>query len=384
MEHIINVPEEKTTSKKIEVQKTDSGIAHDTVVKLTIGKHESPSKFSVDSVRRVAVKRLINSENHMCYFNLAKLAVLYSPDALSLRDGEQKTVNLDEWKITTTYVDSDGDRITFSSDMEFIEAFTDMHSNETVFRVRAEVTKKINHEEGWKVKQSRPVVSDAARSNCNQNAFADENKKLDPCFIHVRHTCDNCDKSPIIGIRYHACNIPNYDLCQECMEVYPMAKNPIVFKPEQLDRDMRFNRCSLFRKGVEKSMREIYANGRCDQSMREKFEQFEKVLRGMADANNVRENTSALSMGSALPDEKNDEKKIGGKKEDRKEETSLVKGIDYDLSPLSPDVLSRWGVEILQLHDLGFLNDRKSVEALESLYAANIGVDSSDQVTIEK
>ena len=66
-------------------------------------------------MRRVAVKRLINNENHVCYFNLAKLAVLYSPDALSLRDGEQKTVDLDEWKITTTYEDSDGDRITFSS-----------------------------------------------------------------------------------------------------------------------------------------------------------------------------------------------------------------------------------------------------------------------------
>ena len=159
------------------------------------------------------------------------------PDTLSLRDGEQKTVNLDEWKINTTYVDSDGDRITLSSDMEFIEAFTDMHSNETVFRVRAEVTKKSNHEEGWKVKQSRPELSDAARSNCNQTAFADENKNLDPCFIHVRHTCDNCDKSPIVGIRYHACNIPNYDLCQECMEVSPMAKDPtIVFKPEQLGK----------------------------------------------------------------------------------------------------------------------------------------------------
>jgi len=246
MEHIINVFEEENISKKTEVKKTYSGIAHDTVVKLTIGKHEGPSKFSVDSVRRVAVKRLINSENHVCYFNLAKLAVLYSPDALSLRDGEQKTVNLDEWKITTTYDDSDGDRITFSSDVEFIEALTDMRSNETVFRVRAEVTKKSNHEEGWKVKQSRSVLSDAARSNCNQNAFADENKNLDPCFIHVRHTCDNCDKSPIVGIRYHACNLPNYDLCKECIEVSPIAKDAtIVFKPEQLTLEEILNSLSL-------------------------------------------------------------------------------------------------------------------------------------------
>eukprot|EP00592_Proboscia_alata_P008287 CAMPEP_0194354792 /NCGR_PEP_ID=MMETSP0174-20130528/2829_1 /TAXON_ID=216777 /ORGANISM="Proboscia alata, Strain PI-D3" /LENGTH=107 /DNA_ID=CAMNT_0039123821 /DNA_START=77 /DNA_END=397 /DNA_ORIENTATION=+ len=107
MEDTINVLfEEKSISQKIEVRKTNSGVAHDTVVKLTIGEQESPNEFLVDSVRRVAVKRLINSDNRMCYFNLAKLAVLYSPDTLSLRDGEQKTVNLDEWKITTTYVDS--------------------------------------------------------------------------------------------------------------------------------------------------------------------------------------------------------------------------------------------------------------------------------------
>lgn len=67
-----------------------------------------------------------------------------------------------------------------------------------------------------------------------------------------------------------------------------------------------------------------------------------------------------------------------------KEEVKLVKGIDYDLSPLSSNIWSRWGVEILMLRDLGFENDHKSVEALESLQAANIGVDSSDLVTVEQ
>mmetsp|Transcript_44349 Transcript_44349/g.44876 ORF Transcript_44349/g.44876 Transcript_44349/m.44876 type:complete len:95 (-) Transcript_44349:91-375(-) len=65
------------------------------------------------------------------------------------------------------------------------------------------------------------------------------------------------------------------------------------------DRDMRFNRCNRFRKGVGKSKREICANGRCDQSVREKLEQFEKVLRGMADANRNRTEAKAESSKKA-------------------------------------------------------------------------------------
>ena len=35
-------------------------------------------------------------------------------------------------------------------------------------------------------------------------------------FIHSRHTCDGCGTSPICGYRWHATNIPNYDLCHKC------------------------------------------------------------------------------------------------------------------------------------------------------------------------
>jgi hypothetical protein len=39
-------------------------------------------------------------------------------------------------------------------------------------------------------------------------------------FIHGRHTCDNCLTTPIVGPRYHAVGMPDYDLCQTCMGNY--------------------------------------------------------------------------------------------------------------------------------------------------------------------
>jgi Zinc finger, ZZ type len=39
-------------------------------------------------------------------------------------------------------------------------------------------------------------------------------------FIHGRHTCDRCLSTPIVGKRFHATNLPDYDLCEKCMDGY--------------------------------------------------------------------------------------------------------------------------------------------------------------------
>ena len=49
-------------------------------------------------------------------------------------------------------------------------------------------------------------------------------------FIHARHTCDGCSKSPIVGTRYHATKIPDFDLCGTCFENY--QGEDLDFKPE--------------------------------------------------------------------------------------------------------------------------------------------------------
>jgi hypothetical protein len=54
---------------------------------------------------------------------------------------------------------------------------------------------------------------------------------LDAGFVHGRHSCDGCKASPIIGIRYHATNIPNFDLCGNCVGKF--GKSGIKLIPEQ-------------------------------------------------------------------------------------------------------------------------------------------------------
>jgi len=46
--------------------------------------------------------------------------------------------------------------------------------------------------------------------------------------------------------------------------------------------------------------------------------------------------------------------------------------------------LERWAFQLRGLHELGFLNDAMSVDILETLTAANIGVDSKEEVTIQQ
>mmetsp|Transcript_15009 Transcript_15009/g.22903 ORF Transcript_15009/g.22903 Transcript_15009/m.22903 type:complete len:546 (-) Transcript_15009:1216-2853(-) len=55
-------------------------------------------------------------------------------------------------------------------------------------------------------------------------------------FIHGRHTCDGCLYSPIIGPRYHATNMPDYDLCSKCWKKYD---GEIKFEVIELERDRR-------------------------------------------------------------------------------------------------------------------------------------------------
>jgi hypothetical protein len=53
-------------------------------------------------------------------------------------------------------------------------------------------------------------------------------------FIHGRHTCDGCLCTPIVGIRYHSTNLPDYDLCAKCRDNY--KGNEIQFEAVELGK----------------------------------------------------------------------------------------------------------------------------------------------------
>lgn len=59
-----------------------------------------------------------------------------------------------------------------------------------------------------------PAVADAA------DAEAERQVKEERPFIHGRHTCDCCLTTPVIGKRFHAVNMADYDLCEKCFKNY--------------------------------------------------------------------------------------------------------------------------------------------------------------------
>lgn len=65
-----------------------------------------------------------------------------------------------------------------------------------------------------------------------------ENTAAEQPFVHGRHTCDGCLTTPIVGKRYRATNLPDYDLCQYCFHNYKGSE--IEFKPVELGRDSGF------------------------------------------------------------------------------------------------------------------------------------------------
>jgi hypothetical protein len=96
---------------------------------------------------------------------------------------------------------------------------------------------------------STPAATVAEESESNTNVQDEASAKKDASepavkeevsrpFIHGRHTCDRCLCTPIIGDRFHATNLPDYDLCGKCMEGYKGEE--IQFEHVELDRDRPF------------------------------------------------------------------------------------------------------------------------------------------------
>ena len=84
--------------------------------------------------------------------------------------------------------------------------------------------------------------SDKKKAPEKKPTVARGEKKTEPeeaqPFIHGRHTCDGCLTTPIIGKRYHATNLPDYDLCQKCFDNYKGSE--IKYEPVELRKDLAF------------------------------------------------------------------------------------------------------------------------------------------------
>lgn len=77
---------------------------------------------------------------------------------------------------------------------------------------------------------------EAADTNAANDAAAEPEAPTP--FIHGRHTCDSCLTTPIVGKRFHAVNLPDYDLCEKCHTSY--TGTSVSFMEAELDRDRPF------------------------------------------------------------------------------------------------------------------------------------------------
>eukprot|EP00980_Cylindrotheca_fusiformis_P000707 scaffold168_cov124-Cylindrotheca_fusiformis.AAC.7 len=72
----------------------------------------------------------------------------------------------------------------------------------------------------------------AATPTCAQTV-GNAGPKQVTAFVHGRHTCDSCYKTPIVGNRYHAVNRPDYDLCENCFKTYSGKETQFIEYPSE-------------------------------------------------------------------------------------------------------------------------------------------------------
>ena len=155
---------------------------------------------------------------------------------------------------TSTYIDSDGDKINISSDEELNDSFEGILKRlPTVapFRITVSVSPRKDNPVGARI----PIVgarvprrpgrnvscSPAATLFANQPKPAQDPTAESALFVHGRHTCDSCSASPIVGTRYHSTKIPDFDLCTKCYDNYEGDKAS-DFQPQIHDRDLKMQK----------------------------------------------------------------------------------------------------------------------------------------------
>jgi hypothetical protein len=288
--------------------------------------------------------------------------------------------------IVVTYIDEDGDRITISSDEELAEAFeqvmdktppvihayakieddkvkTQTKADSIYHRIHTlesqvahmsqqiEVLAKSEKEAvpsqeaipSQKV-ESCPEISTTEQaedpetqvhSDAPESAPTSEDSPkfnldcYDPNFIHGRHTCDGCYTTPVIGYRYTATNLPDYDLCQKCFKKYKGTE--IRFQPEQLERDehlqRRWKARTQRRKNAQDQMKQC-KRGPCQRPVQEIVQQAashhvdhsltEAIRRSLLDIENAKKAQEEKKESDSV----STPKQVGTQTETSKEEVS--------------------------------------------------------------
>ena len=165
-----------------------------------------------------------------------------------------------------TYVDDDGDLITMSSNKELEDAFIQVLKKSPGVHKPFIVNVTFKDIEPAKRKEAPGKAAGMPKriqlrklDPTTKKVFAMSKDKsplpgVPPTkfekkfFIHARHTCDGCSKSPIIGTRYKAKKIQDFDLCGNCFAKYEGDKAD--FEPAVLGKSLRRTTHSHFSSSV--------------------------------------------------------------------------------------------------------------------------------------
>jgi hypothetical protein len=120
------------------------------------------------------------------------------------------------------------------SDAKNVPAMVTGKNPQKLMRIERQIARKSGQLEALKVKAKLASSNGPTSANGGKKPMGWMNaQKFDSTFfIHARHTCDGCSKTPIIGTRYHAQKIPDFDLCASCFSKY--EGEDLDFKPEAL------------------------------------------------------------------------------------------------------------------------------------------------------
>lgn len=246
--------------------------------------NKSCLSLSPAQVRRIKVSELWDkSTARLSFERLMSIAFGFAKS----KDDDDSALDAFIAKAKATYVDGDGDKITMTSDEEledsFFQVIKDFPAHKP-FRITVSTNKggggEVRGPGGGNAKRIQYKNYGMGGGNANRRIHLKnhgpgggevlevggnvqriilknlgpgggevpeptdrvQRKKVQPpawtaspeyeedSFIHARHTCDGCSESPIVGTRYHATKIPDFDLCRACFEKY--EGEDLDFKPE--------------------------------------------------------------------------------------------------------------------------------------------------------
>ena len=199
--------------------------------------------------RRIKVSDLWDSsESQLSFDKLISIA-----QDLAVIDGSDDARFNWNQKLRVTYIDEDGDKINISSNEELMDAFLQTTKKQPFRPFRITVTSagtnpndKKQIDASTSVRVTKPIATvrmmnpkvRACRKRFEEpKGGVTEQVVASDAFIHARHTCDVCQKTPIVGTRYHATKIHDFDLCEACHNAY--EGEDLAFVPEVLVRDVR-------------------------------------------------------------------------------------------------------------------------------------------------